>query len=104
MSRVSEQIFHIHVKSNTYLSGVGQMATRGTDFEIGYSSFVYRSLFPSDTYIYFTYLIYNDLIPENQEVFLLSITPANNGPPFGCSITNGCYQQIEIVIIDNDGE
>lgn len=80
------------------------MATQGRDFNIGYSSLVYRILFPGRTYIYFAYLIYGDLTPENQEVFQLSITPANGSPAFGCSVTNGCYQQMEVVIIDDDGK
>ena len=80
------------------------MATQGRDFEIGGSSFVYQRMSPSETSFYFNYRIYGDLTPENQEVFQLSITPAINSPPFGCSVTNGCYQQMEIVIIDDDGE
>ena len=80
------------------------MATRGRDFEIGYRSIVHRILLPYYNYTYFTYVLYGDHTPENQEVFQLSITPANGSPAFGCSVTNGCYQQIEIVIIDDDGE
>ena len=100
----SEQTFQLLIGSSSLLSGVGQRATRGEDFEIGYGSFVHRELSPSTSSIYFACLIFGDSTPEDQEVFQLSITPANGSPAFGCSVTNGCYQQIEIVIIDDDGE
>ena len=100
----SEQTFPLLIESSTLLSGVGQRATRGEDFDIGRGSFVRRQLSPSKSFIHFAYLIHGDNTPEDQEVFQLSITPANGSPAFGCSVINGCYQQIEIVIIDDDGE
>ena len=39
-----------------------------------------------------------------QEVFQLSITPAIGSPAFTCTEANGCFQQLEIVIVDDDGK
>ena len=105
ISRVSEQNILILVESSTHLSEVGQRATLDRDFMIGYNGrFIYLHVWRGARYIYFTYRILGDNVPENQEVFQVSVTSAINSPPFGCSVTNGCYQQIEIVIIDDDGE
>ena len=52
----------------------------------------------------FTYQVIGDNTPENQEVFQLSITPAIDSPTFTCTEANGCFQQLEIVIEDDDGE
>ena len=100
----SEQTFGLLIESTTLLSGVGQRATQNEDFDIGSRRFVYIGVYPEQIYGYFAYLIYGDSTPENQEVFQLSVTPANYSPAFGCSITNGCYRQTEVVIIDDDGE
>ena len=54
--------------------------------------------------IWFPYQILGDNIPENQEVFQLSITPATGSPTFTCTEANGCFQQLEIVIADDDGK
>ena len=105
ISHVSEQNFFILVESSTHLSEVGQRATLDRDFMIGYTGrFICLNVWRGARYIYFTYRILGDDVPENQEVFQVSVTSAINSPPFGCSVTNGCYQQIEIVIIDDDGE
>ena len=61
-------------------------------------------LLPSEPNVAFTYLIREDNTPENQEVFQLSITPAIDSPTFTCSEANGCFLQLEIVIVDDDGE
>ena len=58
---------------------------------------------PEENSIFLSFILRDDLTPENQEVFQLSITPANGSPAFGCFVTNGCYQQMEVVIIDDDG-
>ena len=100
----SEQTFGLLIESTTLLSGVGKKATRYEDFNIGYGRWIYIRVAPGEIYVYFAYLIYGDSTPENQEAFQLSVTPANYSPAFGCSITNGCYRQIEVVIIDDDGE
>ena len=102
----SEQTFSLLIESTTLLSGIGQRATLYEDFSIGgYGRFVHIGVYPEETYRYFAYLIYGDSTPENQEAFQVSITSADSdSPAFGCSITNGCYRQIEVVIIDDDGE
>ena len=102
-SHVSEQTFTTQVESTTLLSNVGERAILGLDFFVPSRHRYYR-LTALESSIYLPTLILDDLTPENQEVFQLSVTPAIESPDFGCSITNGCYQQIEIVIIDNDGE
>ena len=101
-SRESEQIFLIRIEVSTLLSGAGQSATPGEDFETG-GLVWYRRMTPPENSIFLNYFILDDLTPENQEVFQLSITPAISSPDFGCSVTNGCYQQIDVVIIDDDG-
>ena len=65
---------------------------------------MFQRLTPSHPNEIFTYLILGDNTPENQEVFQLSITPAIGSPTFTCTEANGCFQQLEIVIQDDDGE
>ena len=104
-SRVSEQTFLIQIETTTLLSNVGERAILGWDVDFGtYRRFLYFPMCPLESSIYISYNIIGDNTPENQEVFQLSVTPAIDSPDFGCSVTNGCYQQIEIVIIDDDGE
>ena len=119
-SRVSEQTFFIQVELSTLNSPFGQSATRGSDedFEISGSatqgedfnipatdqSTVLIRLEPSEANRLFDYFIYEDNTPENQEVFQLSITPAIGSPTLTCTEANGCFQQLEIVIVDNDGK
>ena len=107
-SRESEQTFYLQIEVTTLLSGAGQSATLGEDFQTGGQvlqgrTFVFWTMSHYSSSITTGYLLHDDLTPENPEVFQLSITPAINSPRFGCSITNGCYQQIEVVIIDDDG-
>ena len=101
-SLVSEQTFFLRIQTTTHLSGAGQRATLGEDFQTA-EPYLSRRMDPKENSILLSYLIYDDLTPENQEVFQLYITPDISSPPFGCSVTSGCYQQIEVVIIDNDG-
>ena len=105
-SRVSEQTFELQIQITTVLSEVGQRATQGEDFEIGgvTGSTVVLRMTPEENSISFTYRIREDPIPENQEVFQLFVTPNPGSPAFSCDINNGCYQRVEVVIIDNDGE
>ena len=105
-SRESEQTFFLQIEVSTLLSRAGQRATPDEDFQTGPTDrhVWYRLIVPSQNNILLSYAIRDDLTPENQEVFQVSVTSAINSPPFGCSVTNGCYQQIEIVIIDDDGE
>ena len=106
-SRASEQTFFVQVEINTLNSPFGQSATRVEDFVIGASpgmSTVPLRLEPSEPSETFSYQINDDNIPENQEVFQLSITPAIDSPTFTCTQATGCFQQLEIVIVDDDGE
>ena len=98
-SLVSEQTFIILVEN--LFSGIGQRATRGEDFQVNGSVVV---MTPEQNSIPFSYQIVDDNTPENQEVFQLNVTSAPGSPPFGCDRTDGCFQQLEIVIQDNDGE
>ena len=59
---------------------------------------------PDEPNALFSYQILGDDIPENQEVFQLSITPEIGSPTFTCTQANGCFQQLEVVIVDDDGE
>ena len=65
---------------------------------------MHRRLLPPGPSILFSYQLIGDNTPENQEVFQLSITPAIGSPTFTCTETNGCFQQLEIVIVDDDGK
>ena len=67
-------------------------------------STVIQRLFPSQPNRIFSYRIIGDNTPENQEVFQLSITPAIGSPAFTCTQANSCFQQLEIVIVNDDGE
>ena len=105
-SRVSEQTFIVQVELSTLNSPFGQSATQGEDFQI--SSFgatvSFLQLDPSQPNRLFSYLIIGDNTPENQEVFQLSVTPDIYSPTFTCTEANGCFQQLEIVIVNDDGE
>ena len=105
-SRVSEQTFIAQVEISTLNSPFGQSATRGEDFQTGVPgmSTVDVRLAPDQPNRIFSYQIIGDNTPENQEVFQLSITPAIGSPTFTCTQANGCFQQLEIVIVNDDGE
>ena len=105
-SRTSEQTFIAQVEISTLNSPFGQSATRGEDFQIGLpgNSTVFRRLLPFEPNVALSYQIIGDNTPENQEVFQLSVTPAIDSPTFTCTQANGCFQQLEIVIVDDDGE
>ena len=103
-SRVSEQTFTAQVELSTLNSPFGQSATQGEDFQTdppGQSTVLLR-LQPDEPNALFTYQIIGDDIPENQEVFQLSVTQAIGSPTFTCTEANGCFQQLEVVIVDND--
>ena len=106
-SRASEQTFIAQVEISTLNSPFGQSATRGEDFQtfgaLGLSTVLLR-LQPSEANVIFPYQIIGDDIPENQEVFQLSVTPEIGSPTFTCTQANGCFQQLEIVIVDDDRE
>ena len=98
-SLVSEQTFIVLVE--TLFSGIGQSATPGEDFQVNNSVVV---MTPEQNNIQFSYRIVDDNTPENEEVFQLNVTSGPGSPPFGCDKTDGCFQQLEIVIQDTDGE
>ena len=105
-SRVSEQTFNTLVEISTLNSPFGQSATQGEDFQVGFGNLpiVFRTLTPSEPNFSLGYQIIGDNTPENQEVFQLSITPAIGSPSFTCTEASGCFQQLEIVIQNDDGE
>ena len=105
-SRTSEQTFLAQIEISTLNSPFGQSATRCKDFQTGLpgTSTVFRRLEPKEANVIFSYLIIGDNSPENQEVFQLSVTPAIGSPTFTCTQANGCFQQLEIVIVNDDGE
>ena len=105
-SLASEQTFFVQIEIGTLTSPFGQSATKGVDFVAAGRdvSVVVRELAPGQNNISFSYQIIGDNTPENQEVFQLSVTPAVNSPAFSCTEANGCFQQLEIVIQDDDGE
>ena len=106
-SRTSEQNFLAQVEIATLNSPFGQRATRGEDFQTPYlsaMSTVLLRLSPSEPNRTFSYQIIGDNTPENQEVFQLFITPAIDSPTFTCTQANGCFQQLEIVIVNDDGK
>ena len=105
-SRVSEQTFVAQVEICTLNSPFGQSATRGADFQTAIPDFstMLLRLDPSQPNTQFSYLIIGDNTPENQEVFQLSITPDIGSPTFTCTEANGCFRQLEVVIVDDDGE
>ena len=105
-SRASEQTFIAQVEISTLNSPFGQSATRDEDFQTGHSGYatVDVRLAPSLPNRVFSYQIIGENTPENQEVFQLSVTPAIGSPTFTCTQANGCFQQLEIVIVNDDGE
>ena len=105
-SRASEQSFTAQVEISTLISPFGQSATRGEDFEIPGNArpIVFLRLSPPQPNRFFSYQIIGDNTPENQEVFQLSFTPDIGSPTFTCTQVNGCFQQLEIVIVDDDGK
>ena len=105
-SHASEQTFIAQVEISTLNSPFGQSATRGEDFQTGVPgrSTLLLRLDPNEPNRLFSYRIIGDITPENQEVFQLSVTPAIGSPTFTCTEANGCFQQLEIVIVDDDGK
>ena len=103
-SHASEQTFIAQVEISTLNSPFGQSATRGEDFQITGAVVLELRIDPTQPGRQFAYKIIGDEVPENQEVFQLSITPNISSPTFTCTEANGCFQQLEIVIVDNDGE
>ena len=103
-SRVSEQTFIARIELSTLNSPFGQSATRGEDFQITGAVVLELRIGPTQPSRQFAYQIIGDEVPENQEVFQLSITPNISSPTFTCTEANGCFQQLEIVIVDDDGE
>ena len=103
-SRASEQTFIAQVEISTLNSPFGQSATRGEDFQVTGATILLLILEPPIPNRSFSYQIRGDNTPENQEVFQLSITPDIYSPTFTCSQANGCFQQLEIVIVDDDGK
>ena len=106
-SRESEQTFDLRIQITTVLSGVGRSTTQGEDFEIfgaPGTNIVVQRMSPDENNVIFSYRIHEDSTPENQEVFQLFVTPNPGSPAFSCDVNNGCYQRLEVVIIDNDGE
>ena len=101
-SRVSEQTFIAQIEISTFNSPFGQSATQGEDFQITGAAVL--ELDPTQPSRQFAYQIIGDEVPENQEVFQLSITPNISSLTFTCTEVNGCFQQLEIVIVDDDGE
>ena len=102
--RVSEQTFIARIEISTLNSPFGQSATRGEDFQITGAVVLELRIDPTQPGRQFAYKIIGDEVPENQEVFQLSITPNISSPTFTCTEANGCFQQLEIVIVDDDGE
>ena len=106
-SRASEQAFTLQVEITTFNSPFGQRATPGEDFQTlglpGMSTVLLR-LQPNENNTPFSYQIIGDNTPENQEVFQLSVTPEIGSPTFTCTQANGCFQQLEIVIVNDDGK
>ena len=107
---MSEQTFQLQIEISTIITGSGlQRATQDEDFIISSPgvAVVYYTLFPRDSYLLFSYLIFHDNRPENTEVFQVSVTPdpryASN-PSFDCNSENGCYRRLEVRIEDDDGE
>ena len=103
-SRVSEQTFIARIEISTFNSPFGQSATQGEDFQINGTAVLELRIDPIQPSRQFAYQIIGDEVPENQEVFQLSITPDISSPTFTCTEANGCFQQLEIVIVDDDGE
>ena len=105
-SRASEQTFTVQVEVSTLNSPFGQSATRGEDFETSSPgmSTVLLNLASNQPNTTFSYRIIGDNTPENREVFQLSVTPAIGSPAFTCTLASGCFQQLEIVIENDDGE
>ena len=106
-SRASEQTFIAQTEISTLNSPFGQSATRGEDFlttALPGMSTVLQRLEPSEANVIISYLIVGDNTPENQEVFQLSVTPEIGSPTFTCTQANGCFQQLEVVIVDDDGK
>ena len=103
-SRASEQTFLAQVEIADLNSPFGQSATQVEDFQTPGMSTVLLRLSPSEANTPFSYQIIGDNTPENQELFQLFITPAIDSPIFTCTQANGCFQQLEIVIVNDDGK
>ena len=117
--RQSEQTFAIRIQISTpRIQGVGEPATAfptpPADFRLGTVNVFMMRLTPADNQTTLAYTIFEDLIPENTEIFQLSSYPdpdTPNNPEFNCDDNpsfrfNGrdCFPDLQVVILDNDGE
>ena len=103
-SRPSEQTFQIEVQITTpQILGLGLPATRGDDFQI--SNVLPVTLTPDDDQVEITYQIVGDEIPERTEIFLISMfCDFPNSPTFDCDVLQECFSELQVSIIDDDGE
>ena len=117
--RQSEQTFDIRIQISTpRIQGVGEPATASpsepADFRLGDTTVISVRLTPADNGTELAYQIFEDNIPENTEIFQLSSDPDPNtpsNPEFSCDDNpsfrfNGrdCFPDLQVVILDNDGE
>ena len=117
--RQSEQTFDIRIQISTpRIQGVGEPATafptQPADFRLGDDPVIRVTLPPSENQTVLVYTIFEDLIPENTEIFQLSSDPdpdTPNNPEFNCDDDpnfrfNGrdCFPDLQVVIFDDDGE
>ena len=116
--RQSEQTFDIRIQISTpRIQGVGEPATAApsvpADFRLGDEPVITVRLPPSFNQTTLAYTIFEDLIPENTEIFQLSSDPdpnTPNNPEFNCDDDpqyrfNGrdCFPDLQVLILDDDG-
>ena len=117
--RQSEQTFAIRIQISTpRIQGVGEPATafptQPADFRLGVDPVIHVTLPPLLNQITLVYTIFEDLIPENTDIFQLSSDPdpdTPNNPEFNCDDDpnfrfNGrdCFPDVQVLILDDDGE
>jgi len=110
--RPSELEYVVDIVVSTPNTVDGRAATPGVDFGLGNLDIGALSvrLAPTQDRVVFTYWIFQDLIPENTELFQLSSSP-NELSTFLCDDDpmfrfNGhdCFRDLQIQILDDDGE
>ena len=124
--RQSEQTFDVRIQISTpSIRGLGEPATPErtspqdppnplADFRLGNTLLLSVRLTPDDNQTVFAYTIFQDNIPENTEIFQLSVDPdpdTPNNPDFDCDDDpmyrfNGrdCFPDLQILILDDDSK
>ena len=103
--RPSDLTYVVTVTASVPNTAEGRPATIDIDFRLGPIRLGERNyiLSPSMDRVPFDYQIFQDDIPENTELIQLS-SLSREAQTFSCEPDRGCFRDLQIIILDDDGE